>query len=170
MDYLARCSFLLRQGIFAADVAWYYGDKAPNFFPEYQEDPDSPEVPGLSAGYDFDVINTDVLLNHMDVSDGKLVLPDGLAYKLLVLPDRPDIPPTVIARVEDLVKAGIIDPAKVTRSALQNAASIASLVLTTECIIADHPEKSVPAAPGGMPDMGGGMPGMGGMGGMPGMM
>jgi chaperonin GroEL len=54
----------------------------------------------------------------------------------------------------DLVKAGIIDPAKVTRSALQNAASIAALFLTTEAVIADKPEKNVPAAPGGG-DMGG---------------
>ncbi|MSO60130.1 MAG: chaperonin GroEL [Ilumatobacteraceae bacterium] len=54
----------------------------------------------------------------------------------------------------DLVKAGIIDPAKVTRAALQNAASIAALVLTTECLVADKPEKN--PAP-----MGGGMPGMG---------
>jgi len=57
----------------------------------------------------------------------------------------------------DLVKAGIIDPAKVTRAALQNAASIAALVITTECLVADKPEKN-----GGAP-AGGGMPG-GGMG------
>ena len=57
----------------------------------------------------------------------------------------------------DLVPAGIIDPAKVTRSALQNAASIAALFLTTEAVIADKPEKAAPA-PGG--DMGGGMGGM----------
>jgi len=55
----------------------------------------------------------------------------------------------------DMVKAGIIDPAKVTRSALQNAASIASLLLTTECAITDIPEKKEPAMPAG---------GMGGMG------
>ena len=60
----------------------------------------------------------------------------------------------------DLVKAGIIDPAKVTRAALQNAASIAALVLTTECVVADKPE---PAAPMGG---GGGRDPMGGMGGM----
>ncbi|MDA8045485.1 MAG: chaperonin GroEL [Actinomycetota bacterium] len=61
----------------------------------------------------------------------------------------------------DLVKAGVIDPAKVTRSALQNAASIAALLLTTEAIVADKPEKRppMPAAPPG-----GGMGGMGGMG------
>jgi chaperonin GroEL len=58
----------------------------------------------------------------------------------------------------DLVKAGIIDPAKVTRAALQNAASIAALVLTTECLVAEKPEKGGAGASAGM---GGGMPGMG---------
>ncbi len=61
----------------------------------------------------------------------------------------------------DLVKAGVIDPAKVTRSALQNAASIAGLLLTTEALVADKPEKAPPAP--AMPP-GGGMGGMGGMG------
>ncbi|MBK5216770.1 MAG: chaperonin GroEL [Propionibacteriales bacterium] len=60
----------------------------------------------------------------------------------------------------DMIAAGIIDPAKVTRSALQNAASIAALFLTTEAVVADKPE---PAAAGGAPDMGD-MGGMGGMG------
>jgi len=59
---------------------------------------------------------------------------------------------------QDLVKAGIVDPKKVTRSALQNAASIAGLLLTTECLITDLPEKEKPAAP-----MPGGHGGMGGM-------
>lgn len=57
---------------------------------------------------------------------------------------------------KDMVAAGIIDPAKVTRSALQNAASVASLLLTTECAITDLPEKNPPPPPaGGMGDMGG---------------
>ena len=62
---------------------------------------------------------------------------------------------------EDLIKAGVIDPKKVTRTALQNAASVASLLLTTECAISEKPEPKTAAAPA-MPDMGG----MGGMGGM----
>ncbi len=68
--------------------------------------------------------------------------------------------------VSDLIAAGIVDPAKVTRTALQNAASIGSLMLTTEAVIAEHPEeeKAAAAGPGGMP--GGDMGGMGGMGGM----
>ena len=61
----------------------------------------------------------------------------------------------------DLVKMGVIDPTKVTRSALQYAASIAGLLITTEAMIADIPAPEAPAA-GGAPDMGG----MGGMGGM----
>jgi chaperonin GroEL len=65
---------------------------------------------------------------------------------------------------EDLVKAGVVDPTKVTRTALQNASSIAGLLLTTECMITDLPEKDAPAAPD-MGGMGGGMGGMGGMGG-----
>ncbi len=63
---------------------------------------------------------------------------------------------------EDLIAAGVIDPAKVTRTALQNAASVSGMLLTTECVIADVPEEN--PAQGGMP------PGMGGMGGMGGMM
>ncbi len=57
--------------------------------------------------------------------------------------------------VEDLVKSGIIDPTMVTRSALQNAASIAKNILTTEAVVAEAPEKAGAAAGGGMPDMGG---------------
>ncbi|HTY17971.1 MAG TPA: TCP-1/cpn60 chaperonin family protein, partial [Myxococcota bacterium] len=59
---------------------------------------------------------------------------------------------------EDLVKAGVIDPTKVVRTALQNAASVAALLLTTEAMVAEKPEKK--KAGGGMP--GGGMGGMGG--------
>jgi chaperonin GroEL len=62
----------------------------------------------------------------------------------------------------DLSAQGIVDPAKVTRSGLQNAASIAGMILTTETLVAERPEKNPPAPAGG----GGGMPGMGGMGGM----
>jgi chaperonin GroEL len=62
----------------------------------------------------------------------------------------------------DMISKGIVDPTKVTRSALQNAASISAMVLTTEAAVADKPEAE--------PPMPGGPGGMGGMGGMPGMM
>ncbi len=70
---------------------------------------------------------------------------------------------------EDLIAAGVLDPVKVTRIALQNAASVAGLLLTTDCVVTEQPKQDDQAGPGGMP--GGGMPpGMGGMGGMPGGM
>jgi chaperonin GroEL len=65
-------------------------------------------------------------------------------------------------KYDDMFKAGIVDPTKVVRSTLQNAASIASLILTTECLVTDEPEEEK----AGMPDMGGMGGGMGGMGGM----
>ena len=70
---------------------------------------------------------------------------------------------------EDLIEAGVIDPVKVTRIALQNAASVAGLLLTTDCVITEQPSSEDPAAAaaamgGGMGGMGGGMGGMGGMG------
>ena len=83
----------------------------------------------------------------------------------------------------DMIAFGVVDPTKVVRSALQNAASVAGLLLTTECIIVEEPaeeeednhdhhhdDMGMGGMGGGMPGMGGGMPGMGGMGGMPGMM
>ena len=63
----------------------------------------------------------------------------------------------------DLIKAGVVDPAKVTRSALQNAASIAGLLLTTEAMISEIPEEKPASAGHGHDHMGGGMGGMGGM-------
>ena len=64
-------------------------------------------------------------------------------------------------KFEDLIKAGVIDPTKVVRSAMQNAASVAGLLITTEAMVSELPEPKAPAAPA--PDMGG-MGGMGGMG------
>jgi chaperonin GroEL len=77
----------------------------------------------------------------------------------------------------DLVSAGVIDPAKVVRTALQNASSVAALLLTTDSLVTEIPKAEEESAGeghdhhgmGGMGGMGG-MPGMGGMGGMPGMM
>ena len=64
----------------------------------------------------------------------------------------------------DMIQKGIIDPTKVVRTALQDAASIASLLITTEAMIADKPDDKDSGGGSGMPPMGGGMPGMGGMG------
>ncbi|PTY05149.1 glycosyl transferase family 2 [Opitutaceae bacterium EW11] len=100
LDYLARCQRLLQQGRFAADVLYYHGDWAPNIVEPKHVDP------SLGEGYDYDVCNAEVLLTRVGVKDGRLVLPDGINYRLLVLPDTTRMPVEVIAKLKELVAAG----------------------------------------------------------------
>ena len=106
MDYLGRCCHMLQQGMYVADVAYYYGDRAPNFWPYYHNVPEKPRIEGLGAGYDYDVVNTDVILNRMSVKDGRLILPDGMSYRVLVLPGHAQAPLEVLQKLEELVSVG----------------------------------------------------------------
>lgn len=136
LDYIARCCFLLQKGLFVADVCLYYGDQAPNFVPSRRIDPSvrprydnskclhcGRPIPVrndlLGSGYDCDYVNTDVILTRMSVKDGRLVLPDGMSYRIMVLPEKDDMPVEVIQKLEGLVRAGatIVGPKPVrTRS------------------------------------------------------
>ena len=112
IDYLARCSHLLQQGLFVGDVCLYAGGHAPNKIPPRHIDP------SLGFGYDYDVVNPEVLLTRMAARDGRLVLPDGMSYALLALPNRSEIDLEVLEKLEQLVKAGAtVVGAKPTRSA-----------------------------------------------------
>jgi len=106
MDYLSRCSYMLQQGLFVADACYYYGDQAPNFYPAYHVVPEKIIPESLGKGYDYDVVNSDVILNRMSVRNGRIVLPDGLSYSLLVLPDQDHIPLEVLRKLGQLVKDG----------------------------------------------------------------
>jgi hypothetical protein len=123
IEYMSRCDYLLQQGLFVADVAFYYGDQAPNLAPSRRIDPDiQPIYPDtaclhcgrprpiqtslLDKGYDYDYVNSEVILDRMRVSDGRIVLPDGLSYALLVLPDREDMPLEVLRKLGELAEAG----------------------------------------------------------------
>ena len=123
IEYMARCGYLLQQGLFVADVCFYYGDQAPNLVPSRRIDPDiKPRYPdtaclhcgkpkpietsSLDKGYDYDYVNFEVILERMRVSDGRIVLPDGLSYALLVLPEREDMPPAVLRKLGELVEEG----------------------------------------------------------------
>ncbi|MCF8222056.1 MAG: hypothetical protein K9J25_02835 [Bacteroidales bacterium] len=106
MDYLSRCSYVLQQGLFVADVCYFYGDQAPNFFPPYHDVPVKPTLPCLDKGYDFDVVNTDVILNRMSVKDGRITLPDGMSYHVMVLPDQVHMPLAVLQKLEKMVREG----------------------------------------------------------------
>ncbi len=99
-NYLARTSYLLQQGNFVGDVAYYYGDKAPNFVLKKEIEP------SLGFGYDYDKINTEIILNRLSVVDGKFVLPHGQSYEVLVLPNEETINLDVLIKLEVLIKAG----------------------------------------------------------------
>ena len=100
-DYIARCSHLLQQGAFVADGLFYNGDACPNFVPPKHVDP------SLGPGYDYDVCNSEIILTRLAVKDGRIVLPDGMTYRLLVLPESATMPVEVIAKLKDLVAAGM---------------------------------------------------------------
>jgi hypothetical protein len=106
IDYLSRCSFMLQQGLFVGDVCYYYGDQAPNFFPLFHDVPEKPRIKGLGNGYDYDVVNSDVILNRMTVKDGRLVLPDGMSYAIMLLPDQDHMPLEVLKKIGELVREG----------------------------------------------------------------
>lgn len=100
VEYLARCSHLLQQGRFVGDVCFYYGDQAFNFVPPKHV------IPELGFGYDYDVANPEVILTRMRMQDGRVTLPDGMQYELLVLPDRDDMDWPVLQKIAELVRAG----------------------------------------------------------------
>ena len=99
--YLNRCSYLLQQGLFVADVLSYYGDDVPNFV--FLKD----EYPELKYGYDWDKCSRDVILNRTSALNGKVVLPDGMSYRVLVLAPEQVIDLEILKKVEQLVKDGI---------------------------------------------------------------
>ena len=119
MDYLARCSYLLRQGWFVGDVCYYYGDQAPNFYPPLCNVPEKPLLKGLDPCYDYDVCSSQVILERMRVENRRIVLPDGMSYAALVLPEQDHIPSEVLAKIQKMVTEGatVIGHQKPTRSA-----------------------------------------------------
>ena len=116
LGYIDRCQALLQRGLFAADVCYYYGDHVPNFTQLKSADPAQ-----VLPGYDYDVISADALISRLGVKDGRLVLPDGVSYRVLVLANRPAISLPVLRKVRELALAGatIVGPKSVEATSLQ---------------------------------------------------
>ena len=112
--YLNRCSYMLQQGLFVADVLYYYGDDVPNFVFLKEE------FPELKFGYDWDKCSKDVIINRLSFKDGHLVLPDGMKYRILVLAPEKAIDLGVLQKIEQLVREGatIIAPRPKTATGL----------------------------------------------------
>ena len=93
--YLARCQFLLRQGLFVADLCYLQAEAPPQGFGNHKRD-----------GYNWDECSAEVVLERMSVLNGRIVLPDGMSYRLLVLPDSRTMTPRLLRKVKELVEAG----------------------------------------------------------------
>jgi hypothetical protein len=103
MTYLARNMFMLQQGQFVADLAYLLPEGAPSTMPIWG----AGLQPALPEGYDYDYVNADVLLNRMSVApDGRLTLPDGMSYRMLVLPPIQSMTLPVLRKIRELVAGG----------------------------------------------------------------
>lgn len=116
LKWNSRISYMLSRGLFVGDVCFYYGDNVPNQVPLKHI------VPELGEGYDYDVCNSEVILTRMKVVDRKIVLPDGMRYEVLVLPDWKVVNVQVMEKLAQLVRDGatIIGPKPVSSVGLQN--------------------------------------------------
>ena len=99
-DYQARCSWMLRQGKPVSDFALYLGDDVPKRILSHL-------LPPIPQGYDFDALTTDALLHRIQAVDGRLVLPDGVSYSMLLLPSDEALTPSVRQKVDELMAAGV---------------------------------------------------------------
>lgn len=115
--YIDRCQFMLQQGLFAADVCYYYGDHVPNFAQLKKSDPAH-----ILPGYDYDVITEEALIERARVSDGRIVLPDGMSYRVLVIPNHDVISLPVLRKIAQLVFGGatVFGPKPMKGETLQN--------------------------------------------------
>jgi hypothetical protein len=98
--YITRCQYLLQQGLFHADICYYYGEDTPSCVKTKSLQPAPPR------GYNFDVCNADALLNYMSVKDAKITLDSGIQYRVLVLPDLERMSLPVLRKLEKLVQEG----------------------------------------------------------------
>jgi hypothetical protein len=136
LAYMGRCSYLMQQGIFVADVSFYYGDQAPNLVPPRRIDPNLKprytqdkclhcgrprpvDVRPLGSGYDYDYIDAKSLIERMtvDPETGQLVV-GRMRYRLMVLPEHPHIALEVLRKIRELVKKGatIVGPVRPVRT------------------------------------------------------
>ncbi|MGO8931240.1 MAG: glycosyl hydrolase [Limisphaerales bacterium] len=117
-EYLARCQFMLRQGLPVADICYLAPEGSPQVFrpPASATRGNPPE----RLGYNFDGCAPETLVARMSVKKGRLVLPDGMSYRVLVLPEVPTMTPALLRKVRELVRAGatVIGPPPVKSPSL----------------------------------------------------
>lgn len=114
-EYLSRCQFMLRQGLFVADLCYLR--------PELPDQTFFNPAPAVPAGYKYDECSAEALIARMSVKDGRLVLPDGMSYRLLILPEGNTLmTPALVGKIKQLVQAGatVLGPRPVASPSLAN--------------------------------------------------
>jgi hypothetical protein len=102
LQYAARCQYLLRQGLFVADLLYFQGENAPMPAPALGDlDPAPP------PGYDWDTVDAETILKRIKIQNGRIVLPDGMSYRVLVLPDQTVMTLGLLRKMRDLVEQGM---------------------------------------------------------------
>lgn len=113
--YIKRCNYMMRQGWYQADVAYFIGEDAPRMVGIME--------PQLPAGYQYEHMNAEVIMRDMTVKDGMLTLPHGVKFKVLVLPRRlKTMRPELLEKIERLILDGaiVMGPAPERSPSLQN--------------------------------------------------
>jgi len=113
LHYIKRCNLMLQQGQYVADAAYFIGEDAPKMI--------GTTDPALPQGYSYDYINGDIIRSTLSVKDGKLVLPNGISYSILVLPKLETMRPELLAKIKELVRQGavILGPKPIRSPSLQ---------------------------------------------------
>ncbi len=152
-EYINRCQFMLQQGLFVADACYYYGDHVPNFAQHKRTDPIK-----ILPGYDYDVITEEALLTRASVRDGRIVLPDGMSYRLLVLRNSAAISLPVLRKVQELVEAGamVLGPKPLRAMSLQDSdaevKAIAEALWSSGRVVENRTARQVLHSAGVQPD------------------
>ena len=135
-SYLSRCQYMLQQGTFVADVCFYLGERPPTLAPPKYV------VPSLGSGYDCDYSNSDVLLNRMTVKDGRIVLPDGMNYRLLVLQNCTSPSQDICDKVGSYQKLSVSSVPS-TAMSLEVIKKIREMVLAGATVVGPPPENTI---------------------------
>lgn len=114
IDYQRRCMFMLRRGLPVNDICYFTGEDVPKMT--------GARIPEIPDGYSYDYINAEVIMNRLAVKDGRLVLPDGMSYSLMVLPPLETMRPELLQKIAELVEKGamIYGPPPSRSPSLQN--------------------------------------------------
>lgn len=108
IDYITRCQYMLQQGLPVVDIAVWGGNRCYQHWGHYREKPYDSSLLEVPAGYNMDLMNTDVLMNRVAVADGRITLLDGMSYSMLIIdPEFGDsLTDEVAAKIAELRKAG----------------------------------------------------------------